>query len=105
MLIDIKSEHSVNIIINYFNLSKMQNKLIVLLLLAKCASAAPGDEKEKATAPKMGDLPRGVVSQDIPEEVKKTIKQTDVATMPLPPAKVPAREPRKVAKPPLMMSK
>jgi hypothetical protein len=65
----------------------MQNKLIVLLLLAKCASAAPLDDKEKVTAPKMGDLPRGVISQDIPEEVKKTIKQTDVSSMTLPPAK------------------
>ena len=65
----------------------MQNKLIVLLLLAKCATAQDKPD-DKPPTPKMGDLPTGGSTPEVSKELKEVIKPKSVETMTLPPAKV-----------------
>jgi len=69
----------------------MQNKLIVLLLLAKCAFAQDKPE-EKGPAPKMGALPTGASTPDVSKELKEIMKPKDLQNMPLPPATRPAKQ-------------
>jgi hypothetical protein len=62
----------------------MQNKLIVLLLLAKCTSA-----QDKSAAPKMGDLPKGAAEAvpEVSKDLKTAMKPANLETMVIPPPK------------------
>ena len=50
----------------------MQNKLIVLLLLANCANAQ--DKPASGPAPKMGKLPTGAETPEVSKELKEVMK-------------------------------
>jgi hypothetical protein len=64
----------------------MQNKLIVLLLLANCATAQ--DKPESGPAPKLGKLPNGAETPEVSKELKEVMKPRSLEAMTIPPAKV-----------------
>jgi hypothetical protein len=64
----------------------MQNKLIVLLLLANSVTAQ--DKPAEGPAPKMGSLPAGSSTPEVSKELKEVMKPKGIETMVIPPAKV-----------------
>ena len=66
----------------------MQNKLIVLLLLATSATAQDDAKDSKGATPKLGDLPAGASTPEVSKELKEVIKPKNLDTMVLPPAKM-----------------
>jgi hypothetical protein len=63
----------------------MQNKLIVLLLLANSAYA---DEPAVGPAPKLGKLPAGADTPPVSKELGEIIKPKSLEAVTIPPAKV-----------------
>ena len=54
----------------------MQNKLIVLLLLANCAQAQ--EKPAEGPAPKMGNLPAGASTPEVSKDLKEAMKPKDL---------------------------